>query len=67
MRQLTTHGQLALLAVVSKAAKEETPARTRECYEEYVSLCESAESDSLTQRSVHNHLSELRMLGILSA
>ena len=67
MRELTTHGRLALLAVISKAAKEETPCRTREIYEEYVMLCDSSGTDSLAQRSVHNHLSDLRMLGILSA
>ena len=67
MRELTTHGRLALLAVISKAAKEETPCRTREIYEEYITLCDSSGTDSLAQRSVHNHLSDLRMLGILSA
>lgn len=67
MRELTTHGRLALLAVISKAAKDETPCRTRELYEEYVKLCDSFGTDSLAQRSVHNHLSDLRMLGILSA
>jgi len=66
MRELTTHGRLALLAVISKAAKEDTPCRTREIYEEYVALCESSETDALGQRSLHNHLSDLRMLGILS-
>jgi cell division control protein 6 len=67
MRELTTHGRLALLAVISKAAKEETPCRTREIYQEYTTLCDSSGTDSLAQRSVHNHLSDLRMLGILSA
>ena len=67
MRELTTHGRLALFAVISKAAKEETPCRTREIYEEYITLCDSSGTDSLAQRSVHNHLSDLRMLGILSA
>lgn len=67
MRELTTHGRLTLLAVISKAAKNETPCRTREIYQEYLDLCESSETDSLAQRSVHNHLSDLRMLGILSA
>lgn len=66
MRELTTHGRLALLAVISKAAKEETPCRTRDIYEEYTTLCESSETDTLAQRSLHNHLSDLRMLGILS-
>lgn len=67
MRELTAHGRLALLAVISKAAKEDTPCRTRELYEEYTTLCESSGTDALAQRSVHNHLSDLRMLGILSA
>jgi len=67
MRELTTHGRLALLTVISKAAKEETPCRTRDIYEEYTNLCESSETDTLAQRSLHNHLSDLRMLGILSA
>lgn len=67
MRELTTHGRLTLLAVISKAAKDETPCRTREIYQEYLDLCESSETDSLAQRSVYNHLSDLRMLGILSA
>lgn len=67
MRELTTHGRLALLAVVSKTAKAETPCRTRGLYEEYQTLCESSGTDSLGQRSLHNHLSDLRMLGILSA
>ena len=67
MRELTTHGRLALLAVISKAAKEETPCRTRDIYEEYTTLCDSSETDTLAQRSLHNHLSDLRMLGILSA
>lgn len=67
MRELTTHGRLALLAVVSKAAKKETPSRTREIYEEYMTLCRSSGTDPLAQRSVHNHLSDLRMLGILAA
>jgi cell division control protein 6 len=67
MRELTAHGRLSLLAVISKAAKEETPCRTRELYEEYTALCESAGMDTLAQRSVYNHLSDLRMLGILSA
>jgi len=67
MRELTVNGHFALLAVVSKAASEETPCRMRKIYDEYVRLCNSAGVDPLAQRSVHNHLSDLRMLGILSA
>jgi cell division control protein 6 len=67
MRELTVHGRLALLAVIAKAAADETPCRNRELYEEYQRLCEQAGTDPLVQRSVHNHLSDLRMFGILSA
>jgi len=67
MRDLTHHGELTLLAVLSKMAKEETPCRTKIVYQEYTSLCRSASIDPLSQRSVHNHLSDLRMLGILSS
>lgn len=67
MRELTENGHFALLAVVSKAAHDETPCRMRDLYQEYLRLCTSAGIDPLAQRSVHNHLSDLRMLGILSA
>ncbi|MFD1588958.1 orc1/cdc6 family replication initiation protein [Halorientalis brevis] len=67
MRELTAHGRLALLTVISKAAKDETPCRASDIYQEYTRLCESSGMDTLAQRSVHNHLSDLRMLGILSA
>ncbi|MCO8245290.1 MULTISPECIES: orc1/cdc6 family replication initiation protein [unclassified Haladaptatus] len=67
MRELTVNGHFALLAVVSMAAKGDTPCRTRRIYEEYTDLCQFAGVDPLAQRSVHNHLSDLRMLGILTA
>lgn len=67
MRELTVNGHFALLAVVSMAAKGDTPCRTRRIYEEYSDLCQFAGVDPLAQRSVHNHLSDLRMLGILTA
>ncbi|WP_227380952.1 orc1/cdc6 family replication initiation protein [Haladaptatus halobius] len=67
MRELTVNGHFALLAVVSMAAKDDTPCRTRRIYEEYTNLCQFAGVDPLAQRSVHNHLSDLRMLGILTA
>ncbi|WP_231188916.1 orc1/cdc6 family replication initiation protein [Haladaptatus sp. DYF46] len=67
MRELTVNGHFALLAVVSMAARGDTPCRTRRIYEEYTDLCQFAGVDPLAQRSVHNHLSDLRMLGILTA
>lgn len=67
MRELTVHGKLVLLAVVSKTAKSVTPCRGREVYEEYQRLCNRARTDPLVQRSVNNHLADLRMFGILEA
>ncbi|MFD1645319.1 orc1/cdc6 family replication initiation protein [Haloarchaeobius litoreus] len=67
IRQLTQHGHLALLAVVSIAAEGDTPGRSRAIYDRYLDICDGYGVDSLAQRSVHNHLSDLRMLGILTA
>ena len=66
MRQLTVNGHYILLAVVSQAASGETPSRTRDIYDEYTTLCEMSGIEPLGQRAVHNHLSDLRMLGILT-
>jgi len=67
IRQLTQHGHLALLAVVSLADAGRTPERSRNIYDRYLDVCDAMGVDSLAQRSVHNHLSDLRMLGILTA
>lgn len=67
IRQLTQHGHLALLAVVSLARAGRTPERSRNIYDRYLDVCDAIGVDSLAQRSVHNHLSDLRMLGILTA
>lgn len=67
MRELTVNGHLALLAVVVKTARDETPARTRDIYAEYERLCEETDTDPLVLRSVQNHLSDLRMFGLLTA
>jgi cell division control protein 6 len=67
IRQLTQHGHLALLSVVSLARAGRTPERSRVIYDRYLDVCDAMGVDSLAQRSVHNHLSDLRMLGILTA
>jgi cell division control protein 6 len=67
MHELTHHGHLSLLAVVWIAASGQTPERGREIYDRYTSLCSRAGVEELGQRAIHNHLSDLRMLGILTA
>jgi cell division control protein 6 len=66
MRDLTQHGQLSLVAVVSKTAKQETPCTSKDIYEEYSRICRKTGYDKLVTRSIQNHLSDLQMVGILS-
>nr|WP_254535927.1 hypothetical protein [Halomarina sp. BCD28] len=42
-------------------------AGTRDIYDEYTTICEVSSVQPLGQRAIHNHLSDLRMLGILTA
>ena len=65
IRQLTHHGHLSLLSIVSLAAADGTPARTRTVFERYRNLCENMDISPLSRRSIHNHVKDLVMLGIL--
>jgi len=67
MRELTVHGKLVLLAIVSKTASRQIPCRGRDVYDEYRRLCAKAKTDPLVRRSVNNHLSDLRMFSIIDA
>jgi len=62
---LTTHGHLTLFAVALLAKMNETPARKGEVYTQYQSIVDHLDRDPLSDRSVHSHLNELTMLGIL--
>jgi cell division control protein 6 len=65
MRELTRHGHLALVATLSLALAEETPARVREIYPRYRTIAERSEIDPLVRRRMHDHLADLAMVGIL--
>ena len=67
MRELTMHGHLVLCAIVSLGVNGETPTRSQRINERYQQLCEQIDEDPLSLRSVHNHLNDLLMLGILDA
>jgi len=62
---LTTHGHLTLFAVAFRAKMDKTPARKDAIYTQYQSIADHLEHDPLSDRSVHAHLNELTMLGIL--
>lgn len=63
---LTVHGHLTLAAVAILAGKDNTPARKGDVFQEYKSLLAQLEREPLSDRSVHSHLNELTMLGILN-
>lgn len=67
MHELTRHGHLTLLAVVALASENATPARCQEIFQRYTTICEYSAIDPLQRRSIQNHLSDLGMLGILTA
>lgn len=63
---LTIHGHLTLFAVAILAKNEDTPARKGDVHDQYQSIVSHLEHDPLSDRSVHSHLNELTMLGILN-
>jgi cell division control protein 6 len=65
MHSLTRQGQYVLLTVCQLAAEDETPERTKLIYERYREVLRDHGSDPLKHRRVHDHLSDLRLHGIL--
>lgn len=65
IKDLTTHGQYVLLAVTQTAVAGDTPVRAKELYEVYEDVAAEYASEPLSQRSVHDHLNDLSMLGFL--
>ncbi|QLC32681.1 AAA family ATPase [Halarchaeum sp. CBA1220] len=66
IRDLTTHGRYTLLAITNIAFEGETPVRAKQAYEMYERVCAENAADPLSQRSVHDHLIDLAMLGFLA-
>lgn len=62
---LTTHGHLTLFAIALLADDAKTPVRKSHVYDRYERLTHTLDRDALSDRSVHSHLNELTMLGIL--
>ncbi|MFC4540486.1 orc1/cdc6 family replication initiation protein [Halosolutus amylolyticus] len=67
MKELTSHGHLTLLAVVTStiADSSQAPFQKQQLYEQYHDLAVATNRDPLGGRAFHNHLAELSMLGIL--
>ncbi|QFU84261.1 orc1/cdc6 family replication initiation protein [Natronorubrum aibiense] len=67
MKELTSHGHLTLLAVVTATVVDpsQIPFQKQQLYEQYQDLAVATNRDPLGGRAFHNHLAELSMLGIL--
>ncbi len=68
MKELTSHGHLTLLAVVSSTVSRPSrvPFQKQDLYEQYTDLAVATDRDPLGGRAFHNHLAELSMLGVLN-
>jgi cell division control protein 6 len=65
IRELTTQDHLALVAVVSLEAANETPARTRQVYATYKDAAHSIDANTIAMRRVRDHLQDLDLAGII--
>lgn len=66
IQKLTTQGHAVLLTLASHTVKDETPVRTRDLYARYNTITENIELDSIVERRVRAHLSDLAMLGLVT-
>lgn len=66
MQKLTTQGHAVLLSLASHAAKVETPVRTRDLYARYNTITDKIDADTIVERRVRAHLSDLSMLGLVT-
>jgi cell division control protein 6 len=66
MQELTTQGHAVLCALAYHQALGEVPVRSRELYGRYSKVCDRLDADSVSERRVRDHLSDLNMLGLIS-
>ena len=66
MQELTIQGHAVLCALAYHQALDETPIRSRDLYDRYVDICERLDADSVSERRVRDHLSDMNMLGLIS-
>ena len=65
MQELTTQGHAVLCALAYHQALDETPIRSRDLYDRYVEICDRLDADSVSERRVRDHLSDMNMLGLI--
>ncbi|MBX0298300.1 Cdc6/Cdc18 family protein [Haloarcula nitratireducens] len=66
MQELTTQGHAVLCALAYHQSLDEVPIRSRDLYHRYVKICDRLDADSVSERRVRDHLSDMNMLGLIS-
>lgn len=66
MQELTTQGHAILCALSYHQALGEVPVRSRDLYERYMKICDRLDADSVSERRVRDHLSDMNMLSLIS-
>ncbi len=66
MEQLTTQGHAVLVTLAYYSAKGETPVRTRDLYQQYRNIADEVASNTIVERRVRAHLSDMSMLGLVN-
>ncbi|AEM58687.1 hypothetical protein HISP_15861 [Haloarcula hispanica N601] len=62
MQELTTQGHAVLCALAYQQALDEVPIRSRDLYDRYLKICDRLDADSVSERRVRDHLSDMNML-----
>jgi cell division control protein 6 len=65
MQELTTQGHAVLCALAYYQATDAVPVRSRELYDKYVTICDQLDADSVSERRVRDHLTDMNMLGLI--
>lgn len=65
--RLTTQMQLTLLATTLLVIDPETAAKVKHIYALYQSLCETTETDTLSESRIRDHINTLEMFGLIES
>ena len=65
MRELTTQGHLVLCAISALEVVDQTPVRTQDIYKRYGNYADEVDMNTLGERRIRDHLSELSLHGFL--
>lgn len=65
LESLPTQSQLTLYSVWTLELADETPAKRKRIYERYQTVAEAVDVDVVTDRTIHDQISQLRLKGFL--